>query len=681
MERNERGGEEMRRETRLPELLAPAGSEEAFCAALAAGADAIYLGGKQFSARAYAENFDDETLARCLAAAHARGVRVYVTVNTLLYEPELADAVRYAETLCRLGVDGMITTDVGLADYLREHLPQLPLHASTQLSLHSTPGAVEVSDLGFTQIVLARELSEENIRSAVEHAPAPVEVFIHGALCVSHSGQCLFSSLVGGRSGNRGECAQPCRLPAKDGSYPLSLKDLCLARHIPALIDAGVACLKIEGRMKQPAYVGRVTAIYRRLLDERRAATDAEYRELEGIFSRSGFTDGYFTGKPESAMTGIRREQDKDESRAAIYHPPCLPPVSLVAEAEIVAGRPATLCLTRPDGASVRVTGETPAPARSSPLTPEGVKTRLGKCGGTPYILPPEHIRLTLGEGLNLSPASLNALRRAALDKLSGARDEIPLLPAPEKVTAGFSGPENSALFFSAATYAALGEERDFFSVVFVPLWEYDTLENPPVGVWLPPVITDKEEPEIRHLLDKAKAHGATHALAGNPGQVKFAREAGFTVFGDFRLNILNSRAAAYWHRHGVADAVLSPELTPAGMRDIGGRAIVYGRIPLMLTERCYMKPLGGCARCGEVPLTDRTGAEFPLVRIPPHRNLLLNSVPTYVGDRRDLIPAGVRAHFIFTTETPDECRRVLAAYRRGEPIPGAYRRFPKSRR
>lgn len=671
----------MRRETHLPELLAPAGSEEAFFAALSAGADAIYLGGKQFSARAYAENFDDETLARCLAAAHARGVKVYVTMNTLLYEPELADAVRYAARLSALGVDALICADVGLAAYLHQNLPEFPLHASTQLSLHSTAGAREVSDLGFTRVVLARELPAAEIATAVEEAPETIEIFLHGALCVCHSGQCLFSSLVGGRSGNRGECAQPCRLPYNGGKYLLSLKDLCLARHIPALISSGVESLKIEGRMKRPEYVGRVTAIYRRLLDEGRSATDEEYRELEKIFSRTGFTDGYYTGHPASPMTGVRRETDKEESRGEIYCVPSLPPVPLRAELTILAGEPATLTLRTPDGREATARGDIPESARSAPLTEESVCGRIAKLGGTPYCLSPGDITLRLGAGLNLPPASLNALRRMAVGQLTAPARPAREVPAPTRIDPGFTGEGRSALFWSAAQYAALGEERDFFSLIFLPLWEYDKAQNPPAGVWLPPVIFDGEEPEIRLLLEKAAARGARYALVGNPGQVRLAREAGYRVIGDFRLNILNSHAAAYWRAHGVEDAVLSPELTPAGMRDIGGRAIVWGRIPLMLTERCYMKPLGGCGKCGEVTLTDRRGAVFPLLRVPPHRNLILNSVPTYLGDRRELIPADVREHFLFTCETPAECRRIIHAYRGGEPLPFEVRRFPKTRR
>ena len=674
----------MKRSGKLPELLAPAGGEEAFLAALAAGADAIYLGGKAFNARAYAENFDDETLARCVTLAHAHGVRVYVTMNTLLYAPELSAAADYAVRLWRMGVDALIVADVGLADELHRRVPAIELHASTQLSLHSTAGAEEVADLGFTQVVAARELPKPEIERLVAGAPATVEIFLHGALCVSHSGQCLFSSMVGGRSGNRGACAQPCRLPYNGGKYLLSLKDLSLAGHIPELIASGVSTLKIEGRMKRAEYVGRVTAIYRRLLDEGRCATAEEMRELERIFSRSGFTDGYFTGKTDAGMTGVRSERDKEESRAAGAGslPPVLPKIPLTADAVIKAGAPARLTLRTPRGQTVTATGEVPAGAKNAPLTAAGVCERLSKLGGTPFSLDAADIHLTLDEGLNLSPAALNALRREAVGALLDPARDCTELPTAPVTAPPFMPLGRTALFCTAAQYDAARETYpDTFSLVFLPLWEWDKTAEPPRGVWLPPVIFDGEEPEIRQHLDEIKRRGATHALVGNPAQVRIAREAGLTPVGDFRLNILNPHTAAYYARHGVASAVLSPELTLAGMRDIGGQTIVYGRVPLMLTERCYMRPVGGCGACGEKPLVDRRGIAFPVLRIPPHRNMIVNSVPTYLGDRREQIPPGVGEHFLFTSETPAAVCDVLSHYLAGEALTCAVCRPTKTRR
>ena len=277
----------MNRKTLLPELLSPAGSLEAVFAAVNAGADAVYFGGKGLNARAFARNLDDEEIARAILYCHLHGAKAYLTLNTLLSERELDGAVKRAGELRELGADGLIVADVGLLSRLSERFPDLPLHASTQASAHSTEGCDLLARLGAKRVVLARELPYGEIVSVTENAACETEVFLHGALCVCHSGQCLFSSLVGGRSGNRGACAQPCRLPY-DGRERLSLRDLCLAPHIPALIASGVASLKIEGRMKSPGYVYGVTKIYRRLLDENRAATGDEIEELKRIFSRGG---------------------------------------------------------------------------------------------------------------------------------------------------------------------------------------------------------------------------------------------------------------------------------------------------------------------------------------------------------------------------------------------------------
>ena len=283
----------------LPELLSPAGSLDALRAAIEGGADAVYLGGGSFHARMNADNFGtQESLCEAIAMSHFWGVKVYVTLNTMVYDRELNAALAQAEQAARAGADALIVADLGLATLLRRALPSLPLHASTQMSIHRGDAGKLLADAGFSRMVVAREMPADQIAEAVRQSPIEIEAFVHGALCVSQSGQCLFSSLVGGRSGNRGECAQPCRLPFKDGRgkdfYPLSLKDLSLARYVPELIESGVASLKIEGRMKSPEYVYTVTRIWRALLDAGKGADEAQMQELCNAFSRGGFTDGCF---------------------------------------------------------------------------------------------------------------------------------------------------------------------------------------------------------------------------------------------------------------------------------------------------------------------------------------------------------------------------------------------------
>lgn len=315
-----------------PELLAPCGSPEALTAAIAGGADAVYLGGTTFNARMNASNFDRDALKAACLRCHENGVKLYVTLNTQIYDRELSQVLSFASFLYEIGVDGVIVADLGLAELLHTRFPDLSLHASTQATCHSTDGARELAARGFVRMVCPREIDREALKMLCAQSPIEIEAFVHGAICVSCSGQCLLSAVMGGRSGNRGQCAQPCRL-GYNGSYPISLKDLCLAKHVPSLIEAGVASFKLEGRMKSPSYVYGVTRIYRRLIDENRAATDAEMAELARLFSRSGFTDGYYTGKVDASMLGIRREADIKQTRRAeeSIFPPCrpsLPPIT-----------------------------------------------------------------------------------------------------------------------------------------------------------------------------------------------------------------------------------------------------------------------------------------------------------------------------------------------------------------
>ncbi len=658
----------------LPELLAPAGSPEALSAAISAGADAVYLGGRH-SARAFARNFDEGELGEAITYAHLCGRRVYLALNTLLFDRELGDTLAYADRVAALGVDALIVCDTGLASLLRRHLPSLPLHASTQCFIHNTGTADFYAERGITRVVAARELSEGMIRRMVENSRAEVEVFVHGALCVSHSGQCLFSSLVGGRSGNRGECAQPCRLPYGKG-YPLSLADLSLAGHIPALIEAGVASLKIEGRMKSPSYVAGVTGILRRLLDEGRAANEEEERELRRLFSRGEFTDNYFTDRKTAPMTGVRTESAKAESRECEVSF-TKTPVSATGSAEIQRDRPARLTLTA-GGRSVTVTGDTPAVAVGAPLEHGEVARRLCRLGGTPFALAEDDLSLTLDAGLFLPVASINALRRAAVEALLAPRatplgltyTPSPLPPAPSGRTA----------VCRTAGQARVAEESGFFDRVLLYLPAADEAGYYPCGVQLPPVITDAEWPAVAAMLSRARAGGAVYAMIESVGQLSAVREAGLVPLGGYRLNVTNRESLAALASLGLSDVILSPELSSPRCRDLRGRVITYGRIPLMLTERCFVRENFSCRACGRAELTDRRGVRFPLIREYPHRMLVLNSLPTYLSDRPALLrEAGSPAEcYLFTNESEKECARVIAAARRGAPLGGAVRRLPQ---
>ncbi len=672
----------MRRKSELPELLSPAGSFESLIAAVAGGADAVYVGGKSFGARAYAKNFDDDELVRAVRYCHLNGVKLYVTVNTLISDREMAELSDYAAKLYRIGVDAVICADLGAIAEIKRRVPHLPIHASTQMSVHNTAGATLAESFGCVRVVPARELDIKNIRLMVENSSVEIEIFLHGALCVCYSGQCLMSSLVGGRSGNLGECAQPCRLPYNNGKYPISLKDLSLASHIPEIIDSGVASLKIEGRMKSPSYVFKVTGIYRRLLDERRAATEREIAELEGIFSRDGFTDGYFVGNTRGNMTGVRRESDKERSREGEVDEFTLCKHAVRAEVKIKLGSPAEMTLT--DGKkTVTALGAVPAPAINAPLSHEAVADRLSKMGNTLLSLDRRDIKIELDDGVNLSPSSLNSLRREAVEQFEdSSRDDGNIAPpyVPARKTEK-PKKRKTAQFFDVELYNSLIKKNpnalSGFDVVFLPLPTVDLAYKTPNGVSIPPVIFDTEYPQIEKMLEKAKELGITHALVGNLGGIELARRFGMQCTADFRFNITNALTKAELIRLGINDVILSAELTLPMARDIGGGVITYGRIPLMLTERCFMRAISGCGMCSRVSLTDRTGAKFPMMREFDHRNIIFNSTHTYMGDKqRELASAGLyREHFIFSNESTDEAIRAIKAYEDGAPLKKDVRR------
>ncbi|MBQ7727664.1 MAG: U32 family peptidase, partial [Clostridia bacterium] len=391
----------------MPELLCPVGSVDALKAAVAGGADAVYMGTSSFNARMHAHPFTSEETEEAIRLAHVHGVKVYITLNTVVMDRELGSWLEEAEFVYRACADGLIIADIGAASLLHQRFPDFPLHASTQMSVHHSDAGTMLKDAGFSRMVVARETSFEDLKTVCEKSPIEIECFIHGALCVSHSGQCLFSSLVGGRSGNRGECAQPCRLPYQTGrtqSYPLSLKDLSLAQHVPELLSCGLASLKIEGRMKSPDYVYTVTKIWRTLLDEKRSATPEEMDTLSSSFSRDGFTDGYFTsqvqGPSASGMLGVRTDQDKAASAQSRPFSGDLQKKPLDITFSMQKNAPLELELSLPDRTDARVHVEGPVPelARTQPLNRDQIHKQLCKFGNTPFE--PNRVVIDCDDGL-----------------------------------------------------------------------------------------------------------------------------------------------------------------------------------------------------------------------------------------------------------------------------------------
>lgn len=680
----------------MMELLSPAGGWEAMVAAVQNGADAVYMGFGGLNARRSARNFTDEEFREAVAYCHLRGVKVYLTLNTLVTDRELPAAAEALKKASDMGVDAILIQDWGIWRLAREIAPDVPLHASTQMSLHTLGGACRAAELGLERVVLARELSRRDIHTITRGCPAEIEVFGHGALCMCYSGQCEMSAVIGGRSGNRGACAQPCRLPygvneKAAGGHPLSLKDANLADYVQELEQMGVACLKLEGRMKRPEYVAVITGIYRHLLDEKRGPSREESRQLEAAFSRSGFTDGYYKGRTGPEMFGTRPENapepkelfarakagySKEDSRRV--------PVDMVCT--LRAGEPVSLTASA-GGHTVWAEGPTPEEARNRALTAAELQSRLEKTGGT--VFRPRDTRVELEEGLMLPASAVNALRRQALEGLEAALAQPPVrrTGTPSPLPQAQPGPDAPVLTCSIMRPEQLTEPLAQCGTVYVPA---ELLEKLDLDRWaemthicavLPRIFRTEDQAALRALLQQHRQHLSAVAI-GNLGHLPIAESLGLPLWGDLGLNLFNSESLLFWKELGLESAAVSMELRWQQLRDLRKvlpcEAVVYGRLPLMIMENCVIRNELGCrdagrdyadrspaCRCGqENVLVDRTGAQFPLVGQWGHRCEIENSKVLFLADKPEWRQLGLtRARLRFTTESPEECVRVLQAY------------------
>ena len=618
-------------------------------------------------------------------------MKVYLTLNTLCSDRELSAAVDCAVQASRLGADAVLVQDLGLVHALRQAAPDLPLHASTQMTLHSLDGVKQAADLGITRAVLARELSRQDIAHICGHSPIEIEVFVHGALCMCYSGQCFMSCVIGGRSGNRGMCAQPCRLPYGWGdelvnAHPLSLKDLSLAGHLRELREMGVASAKIEGRAKRPEYVYTVTKIYADALREGREPTAEELSRLEQAFSRQGFTDGYYMGQKGPAMFGVREESKPPrelfaQARAAFERGEGRR-VPVKFYALIRPGEPIQVGVEDKEGRVSTAAGKIPEPARRRAATQEEVETQLAKTGGTVYEA--AGMRTLVEPGLAVPLSALNSLRRQVLDDLSRQRTALPQRRHSE--------------FKPGARYEDYLEEPDIYvslrragqltfeltrarpALITLPAEEIAAHPNDvmaaiergvPVAAMLPRVCVDRELDGLRRQLEACKEAGITDAYVGNLGLLPLCQELDFRLRGDFGLHVFNSQAAKEYKRLGFQSLTASFELKLAQIRDLSKAVdteiIAYGRLPLMLTENCAVKNQSGKCTCGNVNLlTDRKGVRFPVERAYGCRNEILNANKVFLADKADdWKKIGLRAiRLLFTTENGVECTQVLEAYR-----------------
>ncbi|MCB6615156.1 U32 family peptidase [Ruminococcus sp. 210702-SL.1.03] len=613
----------------MAEILSPAGGPEQLFAAVQSGADAVYLGLKRFSARGSAVNFDEQQLKEAVSFCHQRGVKVYAAVNTMLFDGELADCAETLRILCETGVDAAIVQDPAVAELAQSCCPELELHASTQMTLHTAAGCEFARRLGYTRTVLSRELPADVIKELCKLQNMEIEIFVHGALCMSVSGQCLMSAVVGGRSANRGICAQPCRLPCsvKKGrqDHVLSLKDMSILHDLPELAEFGVDSLKIEGRMKRPEYAALSAYCAKKAL----AGEDYDERLLADVFSRGGFTDGYLKRRTGAEMFGTRTAEDA-KTAAAAY--PAIHELyrreykraRLDIAADVRRGEPLHITATDENGLRAEFIGKVPEQAQNKPCDEAFLRKQLGKLGDTYFELGDMHCEID--DGLAVAAGELNAARRELCEKLSALREEhfsrrvdFTLdIPKPEPRERDFGEPRLRVNVCKAEQLAMLDPED--IEIAWLPLDMNEikkAAERFPaekLGVAMPRFTLDENSQTA--LLEQAKHTHIKHILCTNYAHIITAQKLGLTPHGAAGLNIANSLALKKLREFGVADAVISPEMKASQISALAPEIPIgaegYGRLPLMLTVNCPIRAAVGCKKCTGA-VYDRTGRRFPI--------------------------------------------------------------------
>lgn len=673
----------------MAEILAPAGSFEALTAAVRCGANAVYLGGKTFNARRNAANFSDDELKSAVEYCHRRGIKVYQTLNTLVGDNEFKTAYEAIRCACECNVDALILQDIGLAALVRRVSSSMPMHASTQMSVQSIEGIRMLEKAGFTRAVLPRELSENEIRTISSQTDTELEYFVHGALCMCLSGQCLMSSFLGGRSGNRGLCAQPCRLPFGvngKGGNNLSLKDLSLVEELPVLEAAGVCSFKIEGRMKRPEYVAAAVTACKNSLN---GISESEITDsLHAVFSRSGFTKGYFEGKPGKDMFGTRRKEDVEGAAPVLSSLQRLydnekPLITVNMSVDFVEGKPVELT-AESAGASVAVTSKRcPEKALSKAVTREELFERISKCGGTQFRA--GKLEGNVEDGLNVPASVINSLRREALEELEkklGERPEKTVAPFTYNNEKHYAGKrELHARFFD---FTQIPEKLNGVSRAIIPL---DTPEEIigslkasgiQVAAEIPAGVFGNSEKFIS-LLNAAKENGADIAWICTLDGAGIAEKAGMPFVSGFGMNIFNTASINEIGNIGAADCLISSECTLKQASQLGGAlprgCFAYGRIPLMVTKNCPVKNKLSCAECkSKSSITDRMGVDFP-VRCKAGSSYIFNSVPVWLADKKEDLANVDYELLYFTTESKEECKDIIHKYICGTAAPAEFTR------
>ena len=661
------------------EVLSPAGSFETIEAAVRAGADAVYFGAGGFNARRNAKNLTAEDIKKAAEYCRVRGVKTYLTLNTLVSDKERIDALEVAFTAALAGVDALIVQDLGLARLLRKNLPNMPLHASTQMSIHSADALEVLQEMGFTRVVPAREMDESALREFCAKAKAlgiEVEVFVHGALCMCLSGQCYLSSMLGGRSGNRGLCAQPCRLPfaVKNGTgHDLSLKDMSYIEHISTLASMGVCSFKIEGRMKRPEYVAAATAAARAAADGKPVPIEVA-EALSGVFSRSGHTDGYFKNQLGVGMFGIRTESDEELSKKVLTATHSLyrterQSVALKGALTVKENQPICLTVCDVDGNSVEVKGAVPEKAKNVAVTGEVLRAKAEKLGGTCYYF--ENLTAEVDDGLAVSGGELGILRKSAVEKITELRAKY-TPKADEFKAEGLTETANKTCELKTVAQFRSAQQipdcLDGISAVILPAeTDFSKLRGieAPIIADVPRGIMHSGDRALESL-KKAKENGVKAALCSNIAAFSLVKTAGLTPIAGFGMNIYNSDSVKAVETLGAKAAVLSFEASLEDAVLFGGEipkgVISYGRLPLMLFRNCPGKNGDGCKTCGgQCVLSDRKGIEFP-VMCRGEFSEMFNSRPVWVFDRKHEMNGLDFQVLYFTDETAERCGEIIKA-------------------
>ncbi len=657
------------------EILAPVGAQEQLKAAVRSGANAVYLGVDNFNARRNADNFTTENLEDAVKYCHLRDVKVFITLNTLIFDKEIDELYKTVKAIAQSGADAVIVQDFATVKAVKEICPEMPLHASTQMAVHNVSGAKMLEEMGFSRIVLARELSLNEMKMIREAVNTELEVFVHGAHCMSTSGNCYLSAMLGERSGNRGLCAQGCRLNwtnTHSREYALSLKDMSYLDNIKDLMEIGINSFKIEGRMKRPEYVAAAVSSLKKAINN-------EFYDkltLRSVFSRSGFTDGYLKGKRTVDMFGYRVKEDVTSASGVLkelensYKNETRPNK---ASAKLILKKDeyATLLFSS-KGVTVRVQGEIPQEPRTAPLSEEIALRNLSKLGDTSFYL--DSLGFENEDSLTLSASAINALRRDAATLLENElskkeytiNDVTPDIPYTKP---DFSKPKTRIRLDSFLQYSEALEKAD---LIILPLEEiFNNLEEieylpVKVAVELPQLIYPEDEKDVLKKLSAIKKTGIVRGVTGNISGIPLLKKAGFRIYGSHGLNVTNSVSAQSYKEMGLEDITLSFELSEKGIKniysDIPKGAYIYGYLPIMLLRNCPQKSNDGCLNCkGKSTLTDRKGVEFPLLCQNKKFSVLHNSIPLYIGDKN--LSSLDFVTFYFTIETKKECEKIYQAY------------------